>query len=113
MTDEDLAHRAADGDTAALDDLLRRHTPLVHGVCRRILGNPDDALDATQEALISIATKIGTFDGRARFTTWCYRIATNAALDEARRRGRRPVATERTPDPAVAGPEREIGRAHV
>ena len=94
MTDEDLARRAARGDRDALDELLRNHTPLVHGVCRRILGNADDALDATQEALLSIATKIGTFDGRARFTTWCYRIATNAALDEIRRTNRRPRPTD-------------------
>ena len=50
--DEALARRAADGDSGALDALLRNHTSLVHGVCRRILGNPDDALDATQEALL-------------------------------------------------------------
>lgn len=96
--DEELARRAARGDTGALDALLRRHTTLVHAVCRRILGNPDDALDATQEALIAIATRVGTFDGRARFSTWAYRVATNAALDEARRRGRRPVPAEQLPE---------------
>jgi RNA polymerase sigma-70 factor (ECF subfamily) len=70
----------------------------VHAVCRRILGNPDDAMDATQEALIAIATRVGTFDGRARFSTWAYRVATNAALDEARRRGRRPLPAEELPE---------------
>jgi RNA polymerase sigma-70 factor, ECF subfamily len=94
-----LARRAADGDSGALDQLLRDHTALVHGVCRRILTNPDDALDATQEALLSIARKIGSFDGRAKFTTWAYRVATNAALDESRRRGRRPMPTETLPEP--------------
>jgi RNA polymerase sigma-70 factor (ECF subfamily) len=77
---------------------LRKHTALVHGVCRRILGHPDDALDATQEALLSIARKIGSFDGRAKFSTWAYRVATNAALDESRRRARRPVPTETLPE---------------
>ena len=101
--DDVLARRAADGDSEALDALLRDHTALVHGVCRRILGNPDDALDATQEALLAIARKIGSFDGRAKFSTWVYRVATNAALDEARRRGRRPVPTESLP---------ETGREH-
>jgi len=71
---------------------------MLHGVCRRILGNPDDALDATQEALLAIARKIGSFDGRAKFSTWAYRVATNAALDEARRRGRRPVPSEHLPE---------------
>jgi RNA polymerase sigma-70 factor (ECF subfamily) len=103
--DDVLARRAADGDNGALDELLRRHTALVHGVCRRILGNPDDALDATQEALIAIARKIASFDGRAKFSTWAYRVATNAALDEARRRTRRPVPTETLPE-KTRGPER-------
>jgi RNA polymerase sigma-70 factor (ECF subfamily) len=72
---------------------------LVNAVCRRVLGHPEDALDAAQEALLAIARKIHTFDGRSRFSTWCYRVATNAALDEARRRARRPVAVEFLPEP--------------
>jgi RNA polymerase sigma-70 factor, ECF subfamily len=59
-------------------------------VCRRLAGNEADALDATQEALIAIARGIRRFDGRAAFSTWAYRVATNACLDELRRRGRRP-----------------------
>jgi RNA polymerase sigma-70 factor, ECF subfamily len=97
--DESLARRAAAGDREALDALLRNHSALVHGVCRRILGNPDDALDATQEALLAIARKISSFDGRAKFSTWAYRVATNAALDESRRRARRPVPSESLPEP--------------
>ena len=97
-TDEELAVRAAHGDAAALNDLLRRHTNLVHAVCWRVLGNADDALDATQEALLLIARKIAQFDGRSRFSTWCYRVATNAALDEARRRNRRPRPAEHLPE---------------
>jgi RNA polymerase sigma-70 factor, ECF subfamily len=103
-TDEQLAALAAHGDTRALDELLRRHTGLVHGVCRRVLSNADDALDATQEALLSIARKIHTFDGRSRFSTWCYRVATNAALDEARRGNRRPRPVETLPEPVTHAP---------
>jgi RNA polymerase sigma-70 factor, ECF subfamily len=102
--DDDLAAAAARGDAAALDVLLRRHAGLVHSVCRRILGNADDALDASQEALLSIARRIDTFDGRSKFTTWCYRVATNAALDEARRRARRPSPVEIVPEPRAPGP---------
>lgn len=60
-------------------------------MCRRLAGNEADALDATQEALIAIARGIRRFDGRAAFSTWAYRVATNACLDELRRRKRRPV----------------------
>ncbi len=57
-------------------------------------GNDADAADATQEALIAIATRLDRFDGRSKFTTWLHRVATNACLDELRRRGRRPVPVE-------------------
>ena len=96
--DDALAAAAANGDRDALDSLLRRHAGLVNAVCRRVLAHPEDALDATQEALLAIARKIHTFDGRARFTTWCYRVATNAALDEARRKARRPTPVEFVPE---------------
>jgi RNA polymerase sigma-70 factor (ECF subfamily) len=92
--DDELVARATRGDRRALELLLDRHADRVHAVCRRIVGHPEDALDATQEALIAVARGITRFDGRAAFTTWLHRIATNAALDELRRRKRRPVAAD-------------------
>jgi len=56
-----------------------------------VAGNDADALDATQEALIAIVRGIPRYDGRAAFTTWSYRVAMNACLDELRRRRRRPT----------------------
>ncbi len=78
------------GDRAALDALLRRHHDRVFALCRRLTGNDADASDATQEALLAIVRGLPRFDGRAAFTTWTYRVATNACLDELRRRKRRP-----------------------
>ena len=89
MTDDELIERARNGDSAALNDLLRRHHTRLHAVCLRILGRRADADDATQNALIAIVRGLTTFDGRSAFSTWAYRIATNAALDELRRRRRR------------------------
>jgi RNA polymerase sigma-70 factor, ECF subfamily len=89
-----LVRKAQQGDTQALDDLLRVHRDRIWGVCRRITGSDADAQDATQEASIAIMRHIGKFDGNAAFSTWVYRIATNAALDELRRRKRRPVAMD-------------------
>jgi RNA polymerase sigma-70 factor, ECF subfamily len=99
--DNDLARAAAAGDRRALEILLERHFDYVHAVCRRVTGHAEDALDATQEALISVTRRIGSFDGRSQFTTWLYRVATNAALDEVRRRKRRPAPSELSYD---AGP---------
>ena len=79
------------GDRPALDRLLRDHQDRIYAVCRRITGNDTDALDATQDALIAVVRGLPKFDGRARFSTWVYRIATNSCLDELRRRRRRPL----------------------
>ncbi len=79
------------GDRFALDQLLRRHYDRIHAVTRRIAGATRDADDACQEALIKIVRALPTFDGRSSFSTWAYRIATNAALDELRKRKRRPA----------------------
>jgi RNA polymerase sigma-70 factor (ECF subfamily) len=100
--DADLAAAAARGDRRALEDLLDRHTDRVYAICRRVLIDREDALDATQEALIAVARRIGTFDGRAQFTTWLYRVAMNAALDESRRRARRPLPIDLNTDRASA-----------
>jgi RNA polymerase sigma-70 factor (ECF subfamily) len=89
--DGPLVLAAQGGDRAALETLLHRHQDRVHALCRRITGSSEDALDATQEALIAIVRGIGRFDGRSSFSTWVYRVSTNAALDELRRRRRRPV----------------------
>ncbi|HYZ98191.1 MAG TPA: sigma-70 family RNA polymerase sigma factor, partial [Acidimicrobiales bacterium] len=78
------------GDRNALDTLLRRHHDRLWALCRRLAGNHADAEDALQDALIAIARGIRSYDGRAAFTTWSYRVATNACLDELRRRRRRP-----------------------
>ena len=98
------------GDRSALDTLLRRHYDRVHAVCRRIAGSRRDADDAAQEAMIGIVRGLAKFDGRSAFSTWAYRIATNAALDELRRRSRRPAlhaVTDEGSPPVIADPTAE------
>lgn len=95
-TDDDaLVAAAKAGDRGAVERLLRAHYDRVHAVCRRITGNDADADDAAQEALLSIVRGLERFDGRSSFATWVYRIATNASLDELRRRRRRPLLESR------------------
>lgn len=103
-SDEALAAAANSGDRGALEVLLARHFDRVHAICRRVTGHPEDALDATQEALLALTKGLHRYDGRALFTTWLYRVATNAALDELRRRKRRP-------EPAELDEERSLGSA--
>ena len=84
--DENIIRAAQNGDMAALEILLDRHHDRLRAVCARVVGRGADADDATQMALISIVKNLHRFDGRAKFTTWSYRIATNAAIDELRKR---------------------------
>lgn len=58
----------------------------VYTVCLRVTGNAEDALDAAQETLVTLARRIGEFGFRSRFSSWVYRIAVNAAIDVRRRR---------------------------
>lgn len=89
--DRELVARTQSGDRAALNELLGRHYDRIYAICRRIAGNDADAADATQEALMAIVRGLPRFDGRSAFSTWSYRVATNACLDELRRRKRRPT----------------------
>lgn len=102
-----LARAAAGGDRRALELLLERHADRIHRLCARVVRDPTDTLDAAQEAMIAVARGIDRFDGRSAFTTWLYRVATNAAIEETRRRGRRPLPTDESLDvPAPSlGPE--------
>ena len=95
VDDSLLVRRAKRGDQNAVDALLRVHYDTVRAICHRIVINKSDAEDATQMALISIVRAIPSFDGRSKFSTWIYRIATNAALDEVRRIKRRPLPTDK------------------
>src|SRR5690242_19610211 len=101
-----------------MDALLRRHYDRIHAICRRLAGYAADADDCTQEALMALVRGLAKFDGRAKFTTWLYRVVTNACLDELRRRGRRPVPTEddlgaTTADPAPAADASVAGRMEI
>lgn len=93
---EDLARRAAAGDAEALERLLSAVQPRVRRICGRMLLFPEDAEEATQDALLLVATKIGTFRGQSRFTTWLHTVASNSARGTYRSMRRR--AAERTTD---------------
>ncbi len=81
-----------------MEELLGRHYDRLFAVCRRLAGNDADAADACQEALLAVVRGLERFDGRSSFRTWSYRVATNACLDELRRRNRRPLPVIDTPE---------------
>jgi RNA polymerase sigma-70 factor (ECF subfamily) len=68
--------------------LVEEHSPMVFRLAFRMTGNASDAEDVVQETFLKAHRSLGGFDERARFGTWVYRIAVNAAIDLIRRRGR-------------------------
>ncbi|MEV6596964.1 RNA polymerase sigma factor [Actinoplanes sp. NPDC051346] len=88
---EDLARRAADGDTAALDALLTLIRPHVLRRCARFLPCYQDAEEACQDVLLQVARNIGGFEGRSRFSTWLHVVIANSARQTYRSLKRRAV----------------------
>jgi RNA polymerase sigma-70 factor (ECF subfamily) len=84
--DAGLVAAAQGGDRAALDQLLAAARPRMVALALRVLGDPDEAEDAVQEAMVKVWRNVGRFEGRASLGTWLHRIAVNAALDRIRRR---------------------------
>ena len=99
-TDETLVLRAQKGDTGAFDELVRRYTSIVYRILYKILRHDEDTQDALQDTFVSAYRALPRFRQDARFSTWIYRIATNAALMKARARKHNLVSLDHpTEDP--------------
>ena len=100
---EELAARAAGGDTAALDDLLRAIQPRVLRSCATFLPCRQDAEEACQDVLVSVARNITRFEGRSRFSTWLREVSANSARSTYRSLKRR--AATALPEDALDRPD--------
>ena len=100
-TDADLLARHVAGDPDAFRTLVARHRDRLWAVALRTTGDPDEAADALQDALLSAYRAAGQYRGDARVTTWLHRIVVNACLDRLRRRAARPTVPLPPQDPAA------------
>lgn len=89
--DEELLQRHLEGDPHAFGELFLRHKDRLWAVALRTVGDPDEAADALQDAMISAFRRAGDFRGQSAVTTWLHRIVVNAAVDQLRRRPVRSV----------------------
>jgi len=107
-----LLLRACSGDREAFGELIRRYQQRVWLVCRQYVGAAE-ADAASQEAFIKAYTRLASFDGRSKFSTWLVRIAINTSIDFLRKEQRRPVVETPPEDDLLpdrsAGPE-ELSR---
>jgi RNA polymerase sigma-70 factor (ECF subfamily) len=88
LTDEEVVARVIAGQTALFEVLMRRHNERVYRLARSIVRDDEEAEDVMQQAYVNAYTHLDQFSGKARFSTWLLRIATNEALARVRRRGR-------------------------
>ena len=107
-TDHELLRRHVAGDDTAFTELVRRHRDRLWAVALRTLGDPEEAADALQDALLAAFRRAESFRGDAQVTTWLHRIVVNACLDRVRRRRVRlvePLAEEDDRQLDLSAPE--------
>jgi len=85
IPDELWVKKAVNGDSVAFEELVKRYHAKIYRLAYGILGNPDDADDATQEVFIEAYKSLKSFQGRSKFYTWLYRVALNTCHQQVRR----------------------------
>ena len=92
MIEHELLNRARDGDQAAFGELVRLYEKKGYALTRRMCKNPEDAAEAAQEAFLAAWQGLKFFRGESSFSTWLYRLASNASVDLLRREQRHKAA---------------------
>ncbi|WLD13930.1 RNA polymerase sigma factor [Planctellipticum variicoloris] len=85
--DVELVEQARAGSRDALEKLILRHQAWIYNIAVRMVFQPQDAEEVTQEVLIKAVTRLSTFQGNSQFRTWLYRITANHVLNMKRRGG--------------------------
>ena len=88
MQDELLIRRAQHGDADAFEQLLLEHQKNVYNLCYRMAGNPDDAMDLSQETFLRAWRCLDQYQFASAFSTWLYRLCSNICIDFLRKRRR-------------------------
>ena len=85
IPDDVYVHQTVEGDAEAFNELVNRHHSKIYGLAYRMLGNPDDAADATQETFLEAYKSVKTFQFQSQFGTWLYRIGINTCQQYIRK----------------------------
>ena len=102
LPEQELVRAARGGDADAFEALVRRYEKPVYALTLRMCGNPADAQEAAQEAFLSAWQSLPFFRGEASFSTWLYRLASNASIDLLRRAGAKEIHMRVSAPPFVS-----------
>jgi RNA polymerase sigma-70 factor (ECF subfamily) len=106
----EVIRQAHHGDTAAFDAIYRLHSKFVYSLCLRMLRDPFEAEDLTQETFVLVLRKIHTFRGESAFSSWLYRLATNLVLMRFRKKTPESASLKEADEAAKGGDlQSEIG----
>ena len=112
LAESEAIQRAQRGDEDAFERIYKLHCRRVYALCLRMIRNPAEAEDLTQEAFFAVFLKIRTFRGESAFSTWLHRIAANLVLMRLRKKSFAEVSPEIAGDPLRKrdGTREEFGR---
>jgi RNA polymerase sigma-70 factor (ECF subfamily) len=99
ISENEADRLAQGGDSEGFERLYQLHSRLVYGLCLRIVKNPIEAEDLTQDAFLQTFRKIQTFRGDSLFTTWLHRLTVNIVLMDLRKRRHSEVSVDETLGP--------------
>ena len=105
--DQALVERCLRGERKALEELVGQYERPIYNAAYRILGNPDDAADATQVVFMKAFEHLGQYDPKYKFFSWIYRIAVNEAINQLKR-GRNQQPLDDTEVAGTRGPEANV-----
>jgi RNA polymerase sigma-70 factor, ECF subfamily len=100
LTDTDLVRLAQEGDAVAFERIYRLHSRIVYSLCLRMVADPAEAEDLTQDVFLHLFRKIGTFRGESAFSTWLHRMAVNIVLMRLRRKRITKISLDSITNPA-------------
>jgi RNA polymerase sigma-70 factor (ECF subfamily) len=98
LTDEELVSAVLQGDRERFGDLIERYQGRLVNYLFRLLRNADDAYDLAQEVLVKVYQVLDRYDPQYKFSTWLFRVAQNAAIDQIRRRRLKVVSLRQEDD---------------
>ncbi|MGD0966034.1 MAG: RNA polymerase sigma factor [Candidatus Acidiferrales bacterium] len=108
LSENEAVRLAQEGDSEGFERLYQLHGRRVYGLCLRMMKNPTEAEDLTQDAFLQTFRTIHTFRGDSRFSTWLHRVTVNVVLMHLRKRKRAEISLDETRQPSDESPKPSV-----